>query len=141
MEGCIPLAVREGLFAGIREPEHRTATVAFIHFEDTDELVEREGIGAVEALDTLVRVTQEAVDERDLCFLGTDIDKDGGKLILSGGAPKAHGDDEERMLLALRRIVETPLPLPIRIGVNRAASSPATSAPSTGARTPSWATP
>ena len=119
VEGCIPLAVREGLFAGIREPEHRTATVAFIHFEETDALVERLGIGAVDALDTLVRVTQDAVDERDLCFLGTDIDKDGGKLILSGGAPKAHGDDEERMLLALRRIVETPLPLPIRIGVNR----------------------
>ena len=119
VEGCIPLAVREGLFASIREPEHRTATVAFIHFEDADELVEREGIGAVEALDTLVRVTQEAVDERDLCFLGTDVDKDGGKLILSGGAPKAHGDDEERMLLALRRIVQTPLPLPIRVGVNR----------------------
>lgn len=119
VEACIPLPVREGLFAGIREPEHRTATVAFIHFEGTDELVEREGIGAVDALDTLVRVTQDAVDERDLCFLGTDIDKDGGKFILSGGAPRAHGDDEERMLLALRRIVQTPLPLPIRIGVNR----------------------
>jgi len=119
VESCIPLAVREGLFAGIREPEHRTATVAFIHFEDTDDLVEREGIGAVDALDTLVRITQEAVDERDLCFLGTDIDKDGGKLILSGGAPRAHGDDEERMLLALRRIIQTPLPLPVRIGVNR----------------------
>ena len=119
VEGCIPLAVREGLFAGIREPEHRTSTVAFIHFEDTDELIEHQGIDAVEALDTLVRITQEAVDERDLCFLGTDVDKDGGKLILSGGAPKAHGDDEERMLLALRRIIETPLPLPVRIGVNR----------------------
>jgi class 3 adenylate cyclase/tetratricopeptide (TPR) repeat protein len=119
VEQCIPVPVREGLFAGIREPEHRTATVAFIHFEDTDELVAHEGVGAVEALDTLVRITQEAVDEHDLCFLATDVDRDGGKLILSGGAPKAHGDDEERMLLALRRIIQTPLPLPVRIGVNR----------------------
>ena len=44
-----------------------------------------------------------------------------GKLILTAGAPIATGDDEERMLLALRRIVDADLPIPVRIGVNRGA--------------------
>src|SRR6185437_15306551 len=48
-------------------------------------------------------------------------DADGGKLILTAGAPKATGNDEERMLLALRKIVSTELPLPIRIGAHRGA--------------------
>ncbi len=49
------------------------------------------------------------------------MDADGGKLILTAGAPRVTGDDEERMLLALRRIIEAPLPLRVRIGVHRGA--------------------
>jgi class 3 adenylate cyclase len=52
-----------------------------------------------------------------VCFLGSDIAADGGKLILTAGAPRALGDDEERMLLALRRIADAGPPLPLRIGV------------------------
>ncbi|HUA70810.1 MAG TPA: tetratricopeptide repeat protein, partial [Solirubrobacteraceae bacterium] len=47
------------------------------------------------------------------------ISADGGKLRLSAGAPRLAGDDEERMLLALRQIVESDPPLPVQIGVNR----------------------
>ena len=36
----------------------------------------------------------------------SDVDVDGGKLMLTAGAPRIVGDDEERMLLALRRVVE-----------------------------------
>jgi tetratricopeptide (TPR) repeat protein len=52
-------------------------------------------------------------------FLASDVDHDGGKLILTAGAPKVTGDDEERMLLALRKIVEAKHTIPIRIGVHR----------------------
>ena len=44
---------------------------------------------------------------------------DGGKIRLSAGAPRVVGDDEERMLLALRHIVEAGPPLPLRVGVHR----------------------
>ncbi len=41
-----------------------------------------------------------------MTFLGTDVDRDGGKIILVAGAPDAGGDDEERMLLTLRQIAD-----------------------------------
>ncbi len=62
---------------------------------------------------------QAAADEQGVAFLASDVDADGGKLILTAGAPTVTGDDEERMLLALRKIIDTDLPIPIRIGVNR----------------------
>ena len=64
---------------------------------------------------------QGACERYQVCFLDSDISGDGGKIRLSAGAPRVVGDDEERMLLALRRIVELDLPLPVQVGVNRGA--------------------
>lgn len=115
----VPVATRESLLSGVLEPEHRQVAVGFIHFDGTDELIEREGPAfTARQLDRLVRDTQEAVDELGVCFLASDVDADGGKLILSAGAPRAVGDDEERILLALRRIADAERAIPIRIGVN-----------------------
>ena len=66
-------------------------------------------------------VVEAATEEQGVAFLASDVDADGGKLILTGGAPKGTGNDEERMLLALRKIVAAELPSPIRIGVHRGA--------------------
>jgi class 3 adenylate cyclase/tetratricopeptide (TPR) repeat protein len=117
-----PLALstelRAHVLAGPQPPEHRIVTVAFLRFEGTDGLVaERGADGAAEALHELVALVQSAADAEQVCFLGSDIDADGGKLILTAGAPRALGDEDERMLLTLRRIVETGTPLPLRIGV------------------------
>ena len=71
------------------------------------------------ALDELVRPVQDACDRYEVCFLDSDISADGGKIRLSAGAPRVVGDDEERMLLALRQIVEADPPLPVQVGVNR----------------------
>ncbi len=115
----VPVATRDSLLSGVLEPEHRQVAVGFIHFDGMDELIEREGpASAAQGLDRLVRDTQAAVDELEVCFLASDVDADGGKLILTAGAPRAVGDDEERILLALRRIVEQERTIPIRIGVN-----------------------
>ena len=72
-----------------------------------------------DGLQQLVGETQAAVDEYGICFLASDVDADGGKLIMTAGAPKASLDGEERMLLALRRIVDVGSAIPFRIGVNR----------------------
>ena len=66
-----------------------------------------------------MRLVQEAAERYEVCFLDSDIASDGGKIRLSAGAPRVVGDDEERMLLALRQIVEADPPLPVRVGVNR----------------------
>ena len=117
---CLSPAVRAHVLAGGGISEHRPVTIAFIHFDGTDALIERSGpVAAAEALHRLVSAVEAATEERGVAFLGSDVDADGGKLILTAGAPKVVGDDEERMLLALRKICDTALGLPIRVGVHR----------------------
>ena len=118
----IPVAVRTHLLGGGREPEHRTASVAFLHFDGTDEVLASAGPdGLARRLDATVRCAQEASDAQGVCFLGTDVDHDGGKILLVAGAPSRIGDDEQRLLLALRAVADSDDPdvLPMRIGVNR----------------------
>jgi class 3 adenylate cyclase/tetratricopeptide (TPR) repeat protein len=118
--GCIPAPIREQVLAGIDEPEHKRATIAFLHFDGTDDLIARRGVeAAAAALEELVIGVQDAADRHGVCFLGTDVDRDGGKIILTAGAPTASGNDEERMLLSLREIVGLPHALSVRVGVNR----------------------
>ena len=115
----VPVALCQLLLGGEVQPEHRPATVAFLHFHGFDALIEREGCDeAAKRLDSLVRSLQEAVDQRGVTFLGTDISSDGGKIILTAGVPSTTGNDEEQMLLALRQVVSGNPALPVSIGVN-----------------------
>ena len=66
-----------------------------------------------------MRAAQEAADRYEICILGSDIAADGGKLLFSAGAPRAIGDDEERMLLTIRHIIDAGTRLPVRAGVTR----------------------
>ncbi len=117
---CLSPAIRAHVAGGGGASEHRPVTIAFIRFEGTDALIEQSGpAAAAEALHQLVSVVEAATEELDVTFLGSDVDHDGGKLILTAGAPKATGDSEEHMLLALRKIAESRFSLPIRIGVHR----------------------
>ncbi len=117
---CLPAIVRSHLLAGHAAPEHRTASIAFLQFTGLDELIARDGAEpAADRLDELVRVVQDACDRYEVCFLDSDISADGGKIRLSAGAPRVVGDDEQRMLLALREVVDANPPLPVQVGVNR----------------------
>ena len=119
---CLSPAIRAHVLGGGGAPEHRPVTIAFIRFEGTDALIAERGPEvAAEALQRLVSVVEAATEERDISFLASDVDADGGKLILTGGAPKVTGNDEERMLLALSQILMSDLPIPIRVGVHRGA--------------------
>jgi class 3 adenylate cyclase/tetratricopeptide (TPR) repeat protein len=117
---ALSTAVRAHVLGGRAAPEHRRASVAFLQFRGTNAIIAAEGIDvAAAAVHELVADVQEAADAWEICFLDSDIDADGGKLLLTAGAPRAVGDDEERMLLTLRQIIDGPRRLPIRIGVNR----------------------
>jgi len=120
VERFLPVAVRAHLRSGSTAPEHRTAAIAFLHFSGLDEAIAREGAaGAGGRLDQVVRLVQDAAERYDVCFLDSDIASDGLKIRLSAGAPRVVGDDEDRMLLALRHIVAARPPLPVRVGVHR----------------------
>jgi class 3 adenylate cyclase/tetratricopeptide (TPR) repeat protein len=118
----LPVAVRRVLSAGIRLSEHRRAVVAFVHFDGTDALVESGGPEeAAAVLEDLVAKVQEAADRHEVAFLSSDIDGDGGKIILTAGVPVAAEDAEDRMLRAVREVVDTVSgPVSVRVGVHRA---------------------
>ena len=119
---CLSPALRAHVLAGGGASEHRPVAMAFIKYSGTDALIgERGPAEAANVLHRIVSTVQAAADEQDVAFLASDVDADGGKLILTAGAPKATGNDEERMLLALRKIVSTESPLAIRIGAHRGA--------------------
>jgi class 3 adenylate cyclase/tetratricopeptide (TPR) repeat protein len=117
---AVPVALRRSLLDGTQQPEHRRATVAFVHFDGTDELIQQRGTAeTATSVASLVEHVQQAVDHNGVTFLASDVDHDGGKIILVAGAPVASGDDEQRMLLALLDVVSANTGLSVRIGVNR----------------------
>ena len=117
---CIPRAIRHHLQSGGEGPAHRQVTVMFLHFDGTDELAETRGPAAVrDALHELVSVVQEAADKHEVSYIDSDIDANGGKIYLAGGAPSAHDNDEGRILLTARQIIDAGTQIPVRIGINR----------------------
>ena len=116
----LPPPIREHLLDGELEPEHRLITVAFVEFSGADRLLETAGSEALaEALDAVVRNVQHACADLDVTFFETDINRDGGKIMLTAGAPHSADHDEERMLRVARLVLDRAGALPLRIGINR----------------------
>ncbi len=120
LEVAVPAPLRaQVLEVGPLEGEHRSAAIAFVRFRGTDEIIATEGPeAAAEALDRLVRIVQDAAAAHEVTFLESDIDRDGGRIILVSGAPQTFGDHEQRMLRTVRAIVDAAVPLPVHIGVS-----------------------
>jgi class 3 adenylate cyclase/tetratricopeptide (TPR) repeat protein len=117
---CLPVALREHLASGRQPPEHRSASTAFLRASGVDDVIARDGIdAAADALHELVADVQAAADAQQICFLASDIGVNEVRILLTAGAPRVIGDDEDRMLLAMRRVLEGDRRLPVHIGVNR----------------------
>ena len=122
LDAALSPLLLDHLQAGSDAPEHRMATVAFVHFGGLDALLaERRAEAVAVALDDLVARTAAAAARHGVCLLGSDVDADGGKLLLVAGTPVATGEDDERMLLTLREVLEGGGALPLKIGVHRGA--------------------
>ena len=120
IRSLFPRALGEVLARGRPEPEHRVACIAFVRFSGTDALLEQQGADAVAtALQATLAAAMDIFADEDITLLAVDIDKDGGKLFLGSGVPRASEDDEGRMLRAMRRLADAGAPLPLQIGVNR----------------------
>jgi len=120
LEQFVPVALRSYLRLEAGEAEHRQVTAAFLKFGGIDALLARDGpAGVSDALAALGSVVGSVTSELGLTCLESDIDVDGGKLYLVGGAPSSTGADEERMLRALRAILDSDSALTLRAGVHR----------------------
>ena len=120
LEIAVPAPLRAQLLeVGPLEGEHRHASISFVRFSGIDETIKTEGAeAAAEALDVLVKTVQQAAEEHKVTFLESDIDKDGGRIILVSGAPQTFGNDEERLLRTVRAVIDAGVPLPLHIGVS-----------------------
>jgi class 3 adenylate cyclase/tetratricopeptide (TPR) repeat protein len=99
-------AVRHVLVAGVAS-EHRAASVGFVSVPGIDDVLAASGPDAVaellgRAATTVTRVTTEV----GITWIDVDVGAGSVKFLLAAGAPVAVPDDEGRMLVALRRILD-----------------------------------
>ena len=114
----LPPQIRAYLSQALLEPEHRTVGVAFLRFDGTDALLSGAGPDTLTAaVDELIRNVQDAAAAHDVSFHETDVDTDGGKIMLVAGAPRSAGDDTDRLLATVQRAVGQTGRLPVRAGV------------------------
>jgi class 3 adenylate cyclase/tetratricopeptide (TPR) repeat protein len=117
---CVPKLVREHVSSGQAEPEHRMAAIAFVRLSGTDELVARDGAeAAAGAVAEAVEGVQAAAAEHDVCFLESDIEQDGARIVLVAGAPRVSEHDVERLLRTVRSALDAPGELTLSVGVSR----------------------
>jgi class 3 adenylate cyclase/tetratricopeptide (TPR) repeat protein len=115
----VPVSLRSHL-GRLPDGEHRVVHVAFVQFKGLDAVIERDGRrAAADALHSLVTTAERACDRHRLTFLCTDVDRDGGKLVLAAGAPTAGDDDGDRLLLGVRDVLAVDHGLAVRAGANR----------------------
>ena len=116
----VPVAVREYLTQP-REgfAEHRRITAAFLEFVGSDDLYAREGASALgRVIDECLRVVQREALRHEVAFFETDVGRNAWRVMLIAGAPTSPGEDEDRMLGAMRAVIEADMPFPVRIGTN-----------------------
>lgn len=98
--------------------EHRIVTVGFLSISDVDDHLEEFGPEATgEALGQLTAAVQDACEEFGATALHTDIAPGGLKFVLCAGAPFTRGNTSDAILEAALKIVKTPSPFALRIGV------------------------
>ncbi len=87
--------------------DHRVASVGFVSVNGLDAIVASAGPeGVLAALQAVTTTVSEVTTELGVDWLDVDVGIDSVKLMLAAGAPRAIDHDEDRLLLALRRIVD-----------------------------------
>ncbi len=95
--------------------EHRRAVIGFVHF---DLAPDADVATSSTAIDQLFDAIRDACDETAVCVINCDADSRGGKVILTAGVPTTTGDDADRMLHCVARIMDSVIGMGLKIGVN-----------------------
>lgn len=99
--------------------EHRQVTTAFVKFSGTDGLIEAHGPETLaQHLQDLAATVAEEAARHEVHWLASDVYPDGGKIILTAGAPTTVEDDEERLLRTVRSVLDRVEHLTLRAGVH-----------------------
>ncbi len=112
----LPPAIRNAVQAGV-EPAHRPAAIGFVAVSGLDGLAGNPA-AIKRATDSLFAAVDEASRALDVTLISTDVAPDGIKLIIAAGVPATVGDDGERLVVALERIVGATDRLAVRAGAN-----------------------
>jgi class 3 adenylate cyclase/tetratricopeptide (TPR) repeat protein len=115
--------VRDLITADDARGDHRVVSVGFLGVAGMNGVLAEQGPGVVHAVLTkVVDITTRVTEELSIDLLDTDVGVDSMKIMVAAGAPRAIPDDEGRLLLALRRIVdECALILPDGVSVSAGA--------------------
>jgi len=110
----------EALRSAVETPglaEHRPAAIGFIVIGDVDALaVERDGLSA--AIDPVLATLDALSPTMGVHLLATDVSVNSVKLILAAGVPTTLGDDCERLVETLLRILEVGAGHDVRAGAH-----------------------
>ena len=99
--------VRELYESGVTASQHRIVTVGFVKVAGTDATLAHGGPDALhQRLHRMASAVSSATVDLGLEWIDTDVGVDCVKILIAAGAPRSVGDDEERMLVALRRILD-----------------------------------
>ena len=112
-------AVWDVMQAGAATSDHRVASIGFVQVSGIEAVLAAGGPEAMHHMFHEVATTVAEVSARlGVNWLDADIGVDSAKLVLTAGAPQAIEDDEDRLLLALRRILDE-CSVPLRAGAQR----------------------
>ena len=107
------------MVSGSADSDHRAVSVGFVQVPGTDTVLADGGIEALhDLLHGVTTTVAEVTDQLSVDWLDVDVGVGSVKLMLTAGAPRAVGDDEDRLLLAMRRILDES-PVPLRAGAQR----------------------
>lgn len=112
-------AVRALMNDDVAIADHRAVSVGFLAVPGLDELLATGGPAALHAaLEHVADVVSHITRELGVSWLDVDSGAGAVKFLLASGAPHAVDDDEGRLLVALRRILDTS-EVPLRAGAQR----------------------
>lgn len=113
--------VREVVTADLPTGDHRTAAIGFVALAGLDDTIALVGPAAAhEKLHRVATTIERVASDLGIAWLDTDVGSNSVKLLLAAGVTRADPDDDGRMLLALRRILDE-AGVPLKAGAQRGA--------------------
>ncbi|MCA1830698.1 MAG: hypothetical protein LC663_04200, partial [Actinobacteria bacterium] len=113
---CIPELVRSGVATGRRNG----VAVASIHLANLDDLIAEAGPGtAAHHLSDLMDAIARAFAAHDVAFIGSDVAPAGPRIVCATGVVRTRSNDDQRLLRALKELLEYPSAIDLRVGADR----------------------